>query len=84
MKIDQSLDFFDPAEGNGRRRKGYIVRYRRPSKENVRDWLVRVIESRRPPPSIADIQSDLWQMTRWDDEGVEHDLPEASADCSAK
>lgn len=34
----------------------------RPTKEEVRAWLLRVIASGKPPPSAAAIQQELWHM----------------------
>ncbi len=34
--------------------------YPRPTKEEVRHWLRQVVASGRPPPSVEEIQRDLW------------------------
>lgn len=47
----------------------------RPTKEEVRRWLQRVIESGLPPPPIADIKRDLWCPKGADDDGGRHDCP---------
>lgn len=75
MKIDQSVETPDPPETGNGLRKGATPRYRRPTKEDVRLWLARVIASGRPPPSIFEIKNDLWRTPSGDDEGVEHDCP---------
>jgi hypothetical protein len=47
----------------------------RPTKEEVRRWLQRVIETRMPPPPIADIRRDLWCPERDNDDEGRHDCP---------
>jgi len=41
---------------------------RRPSKDEVRAWLARVIASRRPPPAMDDIKRALWRSKDNDEE----------------
>lgn len=41
-----------------------FFRYRKPNKEAVRTWLIRVIATKKPPPEINEIQDDLWYVPR--------------------
>lgn len=62
MKIDQ----FDEVPDSSKEERVVGARgatwYKRPTKEEVRRWLARVVASRRPPPSIDEIQRDLWHL----------------------
>jgi hypothetical protein len=71
MKIDQFVELPVPLEGQGENSKRSTPQYTCPTKEEVRGWLARVIASRQPPPSINEIQRDLWHMTANDEDGGE-------------
>ena len=59
MKTEQFPDLEDDGDGSHGADGGSSPE-RRPSKAEVRDWLARVIASRRPPPAMDDIKRDLW------------------------
>lgn len=67
MKIFFRINGKDVAGGSPQRPSGEVPH--RPSKEEVRSWLRRVIASHRPPPSIADTQNDLWHLDHDDKAG---------------
>ena len=71
MKIDQFVESPVPLEGPCEKGTRSASQYTRPTKEEVRGWLARVIASRQPPPSINEIQRDLWHMTANDEDGGE-------------
>jgi hypothetical protein len=56
----------DNAQDGDQQSAAETARHARPSKEEVRCWLRRVIAARTPPPPIAEIQRDLWQRLRPD------------------
>lgn len=41
----------------------------RPPKEDVRAWLNRVIASNKPPPTIEEIQRELWHPDSTNQDG---------------
>ena len=69
MKIDQFLETPPPPQEVDGIGESETPRYQRPTKYKVRLWLARVIASRRPPPSIGEIQKDLWYMNCRDEDG---------------
>jgi hypothetical protein len=67
MKIDRSFESGDPPKEDRAPGEADARRYKRPTKEEVREWLKTMIASRRPPPAMDEIRRELWRAAGPDD-----------------